>query len=450
MDCDFPRRAIAVAIQEPDVPANHPEHWELLQGPANWYQLWHPPAWKVSERSGAMTLALPGDAFVAIHSFAGATEPGSRTPHLDNIVRLFPRARDVRHLQTDSLEFLVDCVEGEADLRVAPKWWQKIFTRTDWRRWMMWEFRRGSVTVVVTFVHGPDFDPELGTMVRMVLATIDLPEIAADSPSVFAQRVLDLARKKFPLLESSLQEDFQVRIGESSINLFNVYRSYLRAPNRFEELILPALATVVQVQEWGDDQAEPPFDAVCERIMPMLYSEEAWKTRFSGIVGTPWIAGLAILYVIDESQAYWYIRQQLLEKWGMTVEQVHERAMENLAKYFEDQPMEMAVAGSEQEGPSMLMPGKADSYNSARLLSEPFTSRLREVIGGNFAVGMPGRDFFVVVNLKHPRMLDHVRRKVREDYAQMDHPLTDRMLLVSVDGVSELVSDSSPAADDEE
>jgi hypothetical protein len=52
------------------------------------------------------------------------------------------------------------------------------------------------------------------------------------------------------------------------------------------------------------------------------------------------------------------------------------------------------------------------------------------------------------VNLKHPRMLDRVRRKVREDYAQMDHPLTDRMLLVSVDGVSELVSDSAVAADD--
>ena len=33
----------------------------------------------------------------------------------------------------------------------------------------------------------------------------------------------------------------------------------------------------------------------------------------------------------------------------------------------------------------------------------------------------------------------------------MDHPLTDRMLLVSVDGVSELVSDSAASdASDEE
>ncbi len=433
--------------------ANHPDHWELLQGPANWYQLWHPPAWKVSERSGATTLALPGDAFVAVHSFvSGKDEAAPRTPHLDNIVKLFPRARNVRHLKSDVLAHLVDCVEGEADLRVAPRWWQKLFTRTDWRRWTIWEFRRSTVTIVVTFVHGPEFDPELATMVRMMLATLELPDVVADAPAVFANRVLELARRKFPLLESSLQEDFQIRVGESSINLFNVYRSYLRSPLRFEELLLPALATVVQVQEWGDDQAEPPFDAVCDRIMPMLYSEEAWRKRFPGIAGTPWIAGLTILYVIDESQAYWYIREQLLQKWGLTVEQIHDRAMENLARYFEDQPMEMAVAGSEQEGPSMLMPGKADSYNSARLLSEPFTTRLREVIGGNFAVGMPGRDFFVVVSLKHPRVLDHVRRKVREDYAQMDHPLTDRLLLVSIDGVSELVPESSSensAADEE-
>jgi uncharacterized protein YtpQ (UPF0354 family) len=108
--------------------------------------------------------------------------------------------------------------------------------------------------------------------------------------------------------------------------------------------------------------------------------------------------------------------------------------------------MEMAVAGSEQEGPTMLMPGRADSYNSARLLSEPFLSRMREVIGGDFAVGVPGRDFFVAVSLKSAQMIDHVRQKVREDYTQTDHPLTDRLLLSSIDGVSELLDDDGDDA----
>lgn len=431
------------------MPANHPEHWELLQGTANWYQLWRPPQWTVSERSGATTLHLAGDAFLAIHTFVSTGSPGSPStnPDLFNIVRLFPRARRIRQLSDERLEYLQNAVEGEADLKVAPKWWLKPLVRSDWRRWAMWAFRRGNVFVVATLVHGPTYDPELGSVVRMVLSTLELAEHPADPPEEFANRVLDLARRKFPLLECSRCDDFQIRIGESTVNLFNMYRSYVKQPERFEEILLPALTTVVQVQEWGESQTDPPFEAVKARIMPMLYPESVWRTRFPGFVGTPWIAGLVILYVIDESQAYWYIREGLLENWKLQTEDVHDVAMQNLQQYFEKQPMEVAVAGSEHDGPTMLMPGRADSYNAVRLLSEPFMSRLREVIGGNFAVGLPGRDFFVAVSLKSPRMLDHVRRKVREDYAQMDHPLTDRLLLVSADGVSELVADGDDGAE---
>lgn len=423
------------------MPGTHPDHWELLQGPANWYQLWHPPHWTVTERSGASALQLPGEAFLALHAFV-ATD-AARRPNLLNVAGHFPRARQIRQLKDERLANLDNAVEGEADMGVAPKWWQRLLISSDWRRWCMWSFRRGDLYVVATLVHGKTFDPELASLVRMSLGTLELPDTPAETQEGFANRVLELARRKFPLLECARTEDFQIRIGESSVNLFNMYRSYVKSPDKFEEIMLPALTTVVQVQEWGESQTEPPLEAVRERIMPMLYPESVWKSRFPAFVGTPWIAGLVILYVVDESQAYWYIREGLRDRWGVSDEEIHRTAIENLRNYFERQPMEMAVAGADHDSPTMLMPGRADSYNSARLLSEPFMSRLREVIGGNFAVGLPGRDFFVAVSLKSQKMLDHVRRKVREDYAQMDHPLTDRMLLVSADGVSEFVTDSS-------
>jgi uncharacterized protein YtpQ (UPF0354 family) len=431
--------------------ANHPDHWELLQGTANWYQLWHPPQWTVSERSGATTLQLNSEAFLAVHTFVSTPgEPPRTEPELMKVVRLFPRSRNIRRITDERLDCLQDAVEGEADLRVAPRWWQRPFVRADWRRWSMWAFRRGNVYVIATLVHARTYDSELATVVRMVLGTLELAENPADTPEAFADHVLELARRKFPLLTCERTEEFQIRIGESTVNLFNMYRSYVKSPDRFEEILLPALTTVVQVQEWGETQTDPPFDAVENRIMPMLYPESVWKSRFPSFVGTPWIAGLVILYVIDESQAYWYIREGLLETWSLTAEQVHAVAMNNLQQYFDRQPMEMAVAGSEHDSPTMLMPGRADSYNSARLLSETFMTRLREVIGGNFAVGLPGRDFFVIVSLKSPAMLDHVRRKVREDYAQMDHPLTDRLLLVSADGVSEFISDADEEREEQD
>ena len=47
--------------------------------------------------------------------------------------------------------------------------------------------------------------------------------------------------------------------------------------------------------------------------------------------------------------------------------------------------MELAVAGSEAGAAALLMPGTSDAYNAARLVSGEFTSRLREVIGGDLA-----------------------------------------------------------------
>jgi len=51
---------------------------------------------------------------------------------------------------------------------------------------------------------------------------------------------------------------------------------------------------------------------------------------------------------------------------------------------------------------------------------------------------MPNRDFFVALSTDAPDMVRHIRERVREDFSQMDHPLTDKLLLVSADGVSEL------------
>ena len=255
---------------------------------------------------------------------------------------------------------------------------------------------------------------------------------------MFVDRVLELAARRYPLLKCRHSDDLQIIVGDSTVNLFNFYRTYIRAPERFEEIVLPALTTVVQVQGWGDAQTRPPLERVRDRIMPMLYPEAVWQDRFAGFVGSSWVAGLAVLYVVDEANAYWYIPHQLLSDWQLTEQELHALSLENLERYFEQHPMELAAAGNDPETPSLLMPARSDAYNAARIISHQFTARLRESVGGDLAVGVPGRDFFVAVSLKSPEMLEHVRGRVQEDFATMDHPLTDRLLLLTADGASEL------------
>jgi uncharacterized protein YtpQ (UPF0354 family) len=176
----------------------------------------------------------------------------------------------------------------------------------------------------------------------------------------------------------------------------------------------------------------------------MLYPESVWQEKFARFVGTPWVAGLAVLYVVDEAQAYWYIPQELLTDWRLTADELHTLSLANLERYFEDHPMELAVAGAEAGTAALLMPDTSDAYNAARLVSGEFTARLREAAGGDLAIGLPGRDLFVAVSLKSTDMIEHVRGRVREDFANMDHPLTDRLLLVTADGVCEYC-DPEPA-----
>jgi hypothetical protein len=419
-----------------------PEHWLTLQGPANWFRLWHPPSWQAEERQGAFALRPPGsEALLAINTIWLQADQPRALPGLKDVIEQFPRSRNVRMLEDDQLDSLTECAQGEAILDPGASWWGRLLKGERWRAWKMWAFRRSGLLVVVTLLHEGPRDPELESLTRLILRCMELAEEPADPPEVFAQRALALCRQKFPLLQVELLEGFQVQIATSRLNLANFYRAYVREPDKFDQILLPAMTTAVQVQGWGEQETAPPLEIVRDRLMPMLYPEEVWREKFQDILGEPWVAGLAILYVVDESNAYWYVRQELLERWGLSLTDLHDIALDNLQSYFERQPMEMAVAESESGGPSMMMPGKPDTYNSVRLLCQSFLTKLREVAEGDLAVGVPGRDFFVAVSMKRPEMVDRIRSRIREDFRQTDHPLTDRMLLVTADGVSELIDD---------
>ncbi len=420
-----------------------PHDWICQSGPANWYRLWSPPEWTTREDDEQLTLSPADGSAVLTVCSAWSREAAARA--LDDLIPLTRFLGPVTEVKSagpvpseeDSVGF-----QGLTRLDAPPAWWKRPFVRKERVPWRLWAIRRGPVVVVATLVHLGERDPELEAKVGYILRTLDFHPHPADPPEVFAERVIELARRKFPLVNSEPGDDFQLRLGQSQINLFNFYRSYVQSPEKFEQLMLPVLTTVVQVQEWGEDQAEPPLERVRDRIMPMLYPEPVWREQFPSFVGNPWVGGLMILYVVDEAQAYWYIRDTLPDAWGISEEQLHEIALANLDEYFERKPMQLAVTGG-GEHPLMVMPAQPDSYNAVRVLSESFRRRVREVVGGAFAVGIPNRDFFIVVGLESEELLQQIREKVRGNHVEMDHPLTEGLLLVTPDGVSEFPGDEA-------
>jgi hypothetical protein len=269
-----------------------------------------------------------------------------------------------------------------------------------------------------------------------LLQTLEIADRPAWPPDVFLKNVLELARHHFPLLQSSVARGFSVRLGHSEIGLSNFYRRYLQQPEEFRKIMLPGLTSMVRLQELSPSQLMPEFHEVRTRVLPMLAPES--DTRQDGRVRQPWVGGLSIGYVIDEDDSYRYVHQTMLDTWEISLDDLHSAAIENLQSYAEEHPLEVTVVG-EEDAPKMLMPLKPDAYNCSRILDPEFHSRLRGLFGRELVLGLPNRDFFVVVSLKEPDLIQQIRDQVVEDHAVMHHPLTRCLLLISADGVSEYI-----------
>lgn len=271
-------------------------------------------------------------------------------------------------------------------------------------------------------------------MCETVLMSLEVADQPAWPPDIFLKQVLELARQHFPLLQASAARGFSVKLGQSEIGLSNFYRMYLQQPDQFRRIMLPGLTSVVRLQELSPQQLVPTLQDVRTRILPMLSADD--DQRHDERIRTPWVGGLSIGYVVDEDDSYRYVQGQMLQSWSISPDELHDIAIENLQRYSSDNPLEVTVMGDE-DTPRMMMPVKPDAYNCSRILDPQFHSRLRNMFGPEFVVGVPNRDFFVAVSLKEKDLIEQVRTRVKDDYSTMHHPLTRRLLLVSADGVSE-------------
>jgi Protein of unknown function (DUF1444) len=416
---------------------SHPPHWRPYADPSHWFCIWHPPGWTLVEEGGAAQLVAPDNGGTL--RILGRWRSNWKKVDFDSIVdpdQLFPNSRHVHRARALNVPYPSMGIEGESDDAATLPWWKRWLRPAAWRPWKLWTARYKSVCVVANFQTSGRRDPELETVATMIMNSLEFADEPADPPDVFAERVVRIARDRFPSLKCQRADEFRVQLGDSNINLFNFYRSYVQEPERFEDIVLPALATIAQVHEWGATHSEPTLESVRDRILPMLYPEEVWRRTFPNFAATSWVGDLMVLYVVDEEHAYWYIRDELVDRWGIGREELHELALRNLDHYFERQQMDYIMAG-EEGGSRLMMPKRRDAYNSSRILSRQFCSALRCELGAELAVGVPSRDFLVAVSMDGAETLAQIRRKVEDDFTRMDHPLSPRLLLVSADGVSE-------------
>lgn len=432
----------------------------VFWGPANWFSLTIPQQLAI-EQSEAFLEISPKPVSVSVTKKATAVEdkPAEPTAPLPWSMTLYAAWVEDGEPQTNAASFspaslfpgVVQCNPCEPlalsarnqgwagmSLKSTGPWWKKLFQRRNSYQWRLWiiEYRQIIVVASLQTTLSRTLPETAVQTCSEILTSINFSDELALPPELFRKEVVDLATKHFPLLEVASAGTFSVRINDSEIHLTNFYRSYLKTPHRLKQIVLPGLTTVVRLQEWGPEQLMPQLAEVSDRIMPMLYPEADTGESMIDFVQIPWVAGLCIMFVLDEDDTYRFVHKAMLDVWEMTVDEVRDLAMENLEQFTRDNPLEVSLVGEDND-PRMLVPMNPSAYNSVRLLGHELHFRLRQVLGAELVVGIPNRDFFVAVSLNHPSLIGEIRQQVARDFQSMHHPLTSRLLVISADGVSE-------------
>jgi uncharacterized protein YtpQ (UPF0354 family) len=258
------------------------------------------------------------------------------------------------------------------------------------------------------------------------------PEMSELSREQFAQSVVDLVRKQFPLAKvARAPEPFSMRLNGRVVPLESLYRSYLLRPDMMESQVQRWVVELIRADEGLPDK-DATFDELKARIMPIVVSSEK-PTTHPGIFVQSLVDGLNVSYVIDSEKTIAHIPINQLDRWKVDAEALHEVAIENLVERSQD----IAAEAAQDDGGrvNFLIFQTNDGYDSSRILLPNLHERLREHLGSPFLVAVPNRDILICFRAG-TESVERIRKQVSDDYTRMPHQVTDRLFIVTADGLA--------------
>lgn len=123
------------------------------------------------------------------------------------------------------------------------------------------------------------------------------------------------------------------------------------------------------------------FPKTSKEGIPLIYDEHTAETR--------------IYYAVDEGKTYRLIDKQLLDKEGMTHEQIREVALFNVRSLSTDYKID------EVSGNTFYFINHNDGYDASRLLNDAFLKEMEKKISGEMLIGVPHQDVLIIADIQN-------------------------------------------------
>jgi hypothetical protein len=247
----------------------------------------------------------------------------------------------------------------------------------------------------------------------------------------FVNDVLKVVGERFPLVKIARAEQaFSMRINGHVASLENLYRMSVLRPESTKRHVERWIVELLRAAE-GTPDLDGSFEELEERIMPMVVPEAADPHQLS--VSQPLVEGLSITYGIDNDRTIAHVTQKRLDKWKISIDDLHATALANLSQ--KSQAIQAHAAQDEDGKMELLLFQTMDGYDAARVLLPDLNEKLRGHLGSPFAAAIPNRDILLCFRNDDPTV-ERLRPQIEKDFAQMPHQITGRILLVTADGLA--------------
>ncbi len=158
-----------------------------------------------------------------------------------------------------------------------------------------------------------------------------------------------------------------------------------------------------------------------EAMPPISEAALSTPSDESSFVLRPFVGPLVISYIVDDGDGDRALRQRDLSTNGLSEAQLHDRAVENLARHVQTVGIRLRPYGS-------LMAVLFDGDMEATLMLYPtLWTKLCEDMGDELVVAVPARDVLAVSPLDSPQGIAELRAIVKRVWPTDDHALTTQL-----------------------
>jgi hypothetical protein len=249
----------------------------------------------------------------------------------------------------------------------------------------------------------------------------------------FLDLVLAIVHERFPLVRAEKDTaGFSLSIEGNAASMENLYRTAAADPESCRVRIERWITELVRVAE-GQPLDRAGFEEVRDRVVPMVLPQAGDVEDQARMVRQSLLPGLDVAYAIDSARILAYIPPATFDRWHITLDLLHETALENLTRCSNEIA---AHAGQDETGQvNIVCIQTMDGHDASRILLPGLNQRLRPHLASPFVAAVPNRDILVCFR-NDADLVTQMRLQVSAGHRTMPHPISERLFLVTPDGLA--------------